>query len=273
MPALYNIGILLLATASPALVTLILAYYFRVDEDNESVSTSIGLGTALFVTSIGSTVVHMLYGILHLQGKLTIGLGMELMAYKAARLWLRESKQASDKLPTPLQYGIALKITSTPGFESMWTYLKYSMTTSRSMPPTMTLLGIALVSQSFLGTLTSVADTWLHLTATTVPRVAISTVASPSSLYSRALFGNCTSGPLAYQSESGNQSCTIPRTAPDVPLYSSGGVGGGGAASGLFGVAEGLSTLNDVSKSNSVLYVDNVAFIAPADERTRKLNI
>lgn len=266
MPALYKIGILLLATASPALVTLILAYYFRVDEDNEAVFTSIGLGTALFVTSIGSTVVHMLYGIIHLQRKLTIGLGMELMAYKAARLWLWESKQASssNKLPTPLQYGIALKITSTPGIESMWTYLKYSMTKSRRMPRTVTLLGIALVSQLFLGTLTSVADTWLHLTATTVPRVAISTVPSPSSLYSRTLFGNCTSGPFAYRNESGTQSCTIPHTPPDVPLYSSGGVGGGGAANGLFGVAEGLSTLNNVSKSNFVVYVDNVAFIAPA---------
>lgn len=209
MSVLYKLAILLLATASPGLVTLVLAYYFRVDEDNEAVFTSIRLGTALFVTSLGSTIVHMLYGISPSENKLMVGLGMELMAYKAARLWLRESLQpeAANKLPTPLQYGIALKITSAPGFDSVWTYLKYTMTKSRSMPRTVTLLGIALVSQVVLGTLTSLADTWLHLTATTVPRVTISPVAIPSSLYSRTLFDNCTSGPLAYQNESGSQSC------------------------------------------------------------------
>ena len=62
MSILLSYLILLLATSIPAAVTLVLAYYFRVDDDKLAVYTSIPLGTALFITSLGSTVVHMLYG-------------------------------------------------------------------------------------------------------------------------------------------------------------------------------------------------------------------
>jgi hypothetical protein len=55
--------LLFLATTAPAVVTLVLTYYFRVGEDANAVYTSVRLGTALFVTSTGSTVVHLLYGI------------------------------------------------------------------------------------------------------------------------------------------------------------------------------------------------------------------
>lgn len=64
MSVLLNYLILLLATTIPAVVTLVFAYSFRVDEDADAVYTSIPLGTALFITSVGSTVVHMLYGII-----------------------------------------------------------------------------------------------------------------------------------------------------------------------------------------------------------------
>jgi len=62
MSVLLSYLILLLATSIPAAVTLILAYNFRVDEDSYAVFTSVPLGTALFMSTVGSTVVNMLYG-------------------------------------------------------------------------------------------------------------------------------------------------------------------------------------------------------------------
>lgn len=63
MSVLLSYLILLLATSIPAAVTLFLAYNFRVpDEDSYAVFTSVPLGTALFMSTVGSTVVNMLYG-------------------------------------------------------------------------------------------------------------------------------------------------------------------------------------------------------------------
>ena len=80
---------------------------------------------------------------------------MELMAYKSARLWLRESDQLQKSLtplPTPLQYGIALKMTSAPGLFSAWSYFRYSIIKTRKAPRMLTLLGLAMMVQIFLGT-------------------------------------------------------------------------------------------------------------------------
>lgn len=58
-----NSAILLFATAVPALATLIIAYHFRVGEDDNAVYISVSLGVVLFIASIASTIVQLLYGI------------------------------------------------------------------------------------------------------------------------------------------------------------------------------------------------------------------
>ena len=63
--------ILFLTTTAPAVFTLVLVYHFRVGEDKNAVYTSLELGTALFVTSLGSTVVHFLYGMVFMIISLT----------------------------------------------------------------------------------------------------------------------------------------------------------------------------------------------------------
>lgn len=159
---------------------------------------------------------------------------------------------------------MALKMTSAPGLVSAWSYLHYSLTKSRKAPRMLTLLGFAMILQIFLGALTSVADTWLHVAATSVWQKTITPQQlAPGSAYSRQLWKNCTSGPLAYKNESSTQSCAVPLMLADsIPMMNAGNAGG--ARSALFGVAEGLSTINGVSKLNSILSVNNITFIAPA---------
>jgi hypothetical protein len=190
---------------------------------------------------------------------------MELMAYRAARVWIEESQRKSLNLPTPLQYGIALKITSAPSIFSLWSFLRYIISKNRTLPRFVSFLGVTIVMQILLGSLATVADTWLHLTATSVPWETITPLSSNSSFNSRVLLDNCTSGDLMYYNESGTQSCTVPLNVPIVPLSPLSQTGGfaGGETSGLFGVAEGLSTVNNASGSNTVRQIDDIAFITP----------
>jgi hypothetical protein len=53
---------------------------------------------------------------------------MELIAISAAQHWIRMSRQRDSRigdLPTPLQYRMALNLTSSPSLFSIWRYLRY----------------------------------------------------------------------------------------------------------------------------------------------------
>jgi len=54
--------IILLVTTIPAIAILVLVYYFSVSANAEFVLITTGQNLVLFVASLGSTLVHFLYG-------------------------------------------------------------------------------------------------------------------------------------------------------------------------------------------------------------------
>src|SRR5277367_5457131 len=140
-----------------------------------------------------------------------VGFGMDLIALKAAQMWIRDSRSlATVSLPTPLQFGMALKSASSPGIGPVFSYFGYLFSRSRStIPRFVSLLTTIMVAQVIVGLATAATDIWLHLTSTSVQRSQVVPLSTPSSSYSRQLFPNCTSGPLSY---AGQQSAEFPET-------------------------------------------------------------
>ena len=170
---------------------------------------------------------------------------MDLVAFRAAQAWIQRSRACEYKeLPTPLQYGIALKVTSNPGVRSIWSYLRYLQRKQRTVPRMVVWLGTAMVAQVSIGFLVAVSDTWLHLSATTVPWETVVPVASPTSQYSRVR--NCTRDATGF-------GCAI-------------NVGQAGNFIGIEQAGEGIATVNGISTLNAIpnLQGDDIVFLAPA---------
>jgi hypothetical protein len=182
---------------------------------------------------------------------------MELMAFKAAQNWIRNSRKAdtTENLPTPLQYGMAFNLTSNPGLYSISLYLRYLFSRHQKVPQFIKWLFIASIVQVGLGTLTAVADIWLHLTATSVPWQTVTPLSSISTSYSRALTSNCTSGEYEYKGENmsaysfGTYTCATRDAATN---------------DWINGIVEGLSTVNNISSVNTVHQVDGISFLGPS---------
>ena len=159
-----------MATAELVIAALVIAYQFRVGEDSNSIYTSVGPYGAireLCRLDRGSSYVWYSLG----KTGLILGIGMELMAFIAAQMCVRNSRsQSSHDLPTPLQYGMALKMTSNPGIFSCWSYLQYLVSKQRQQLPSFVVwIALTMGVQVLLGTTTAAANTWLHLTAKSVP--------------------------------------------------------------------------------------------------------
>jgi hypothetical protein len=181
---------------------------------------------------------------------------MELLAFKAARMWIQSSRLPTEKvakLPTPFQYGLALKLVSRPGIPSVWSYIQHTKFLTRvKLPRFVSMLGNVLVAQVFLAFLTVGAGVWLHVASTAVLFEKVMPLPSNSSSLSRVLIDICTSDASEYQEDAEVTSC----------VYAASPAPEGGAGIGiLYGVAEGLSTLNNVSTRNSVVVTNGIALI------------
>ena len=181
---------------------------------------------------------------------------MELLAFKAARMWIQSSRSSTKtlaNLPTPFQYGLALKLASRPGLPSVWSYIQYTKFLTRmKLPRFVSLLGNGLVAQVFLAFLTTGADVWLHVASTTVLFEESTPLSSNSSSLSRVLIDICTSDASEYQTDAEVPSCVY-GVSPSP--YGGGGIGI------LYGAAEGLSTLNNLSTRNNVVVTNGIALI------------
>jgi len=186
---------------------------------------------------------------------------MEMIAFKAAHMLIRNSRSNSVRnLPTPLQYSMALKLTTSPSLLSIWSYLRYLFSKHQRIPGLVKWLAFATIIQVALGTITAAADIWLHLTSTTQPWETVSPLQTVSTSYSRTLFENRTSGELVYKGEdiepndpyqAGRYYCATWRSASAVWLN---------------GILEGLHTVNNLSTINTIYQSsDGIAFLGPAE--------
>jgi hypothetical protein len=103
---------------------------------------------------------------------------MTLCSYIIAKTWLSAStRTGSSELPTPMQLSMLVKVVAIPGFSTLLQTFKYQFSSSRkaSMPIIFMAPAYVLAGSFFLGWAITAADTWLHITSSTV-RFTTSTV-------------------------------------------------------------------------------------------------
>jgi hypothetical protein len=182
---------------------------------------------------------------------------MELVTWTAAHRWIKCSRSRSKvDLPTPQQYGIGIKAACSPGITSLFSIIPYLFSKNRShLPPMLRLLLFALFAQVVLGLAVAASDIWLHLASTMVPNAQVFPLGMVSTSYGRILPANCTTGEFEYVSENDvsiyNPPCSI-TTGENMTTF-------------INGLAEGLSTVNNMSTTNSVhVDVNGTALIIEA---------
>ena len=169
---------------------------------------------------------------------------MQLAALRAARMWVN----SQSGLPTPLQYGMALKSASMPGIFSALSYLRYLSSAHAKIPRFVMYLAAAMIAQTVIGFLGAAADVWMHISSTTVPWVTVTPQLIPDSAYSRDLNSTCLNTPTTINTFG----CGIKTGQTD-------------SFAGLEGISEGLKTVNAVSSFNAVQTDNATAFLTPAN--------
>ncbi|TFK65028.1 hypothetical protein BDN72DRAFT_901056 [Pluteus cervinus] len=98
-----------------------------------------------------------------------------MMAYCVAGAWLDEQQHPNDggtNLPTPLQYGLLVKLSSTAGIMALYDTGKYFLSRGKKKREALpSLLTVAFVSVILIYGLThviTITDLWLHLTSATI---------------------------------------------------------------------------------------------------------
>lgn len=144
------------------------------EDDGNGIYVDLNASTILFVASWASSLAPMLTGFL-----------MALASFPIARQLssnIRKSLAFSSNLPTPYQLALTLKFLDGSALAAIWSWIMYLATWRKSrqpQPPLLVATSSVAVMATILGLLVSAADTWLHLTTTTVPFTQIIPVANP----------------------------------------------------------------------------------------------
>ncbi|KIX94064.1 uncharacterized protein Z520_10090 [Fonsecaea multimorphosa CBS 102226] len=117
---------------------------------------------------------------------------MTLCSYPLARKLLRSSHQdAVDKLPTPYQLTILLELRN-GSLKSLWNYFRYSSRKAGNKPiAALSNLAKIFMLATLCGWLILAADTWLHVTTSTVPYVGVTAYFPPLWSFGRGLPAGC----------------------------------------------------------------------------------
>jgi hypothetical protein len=129
---------------------------------------------------------------------LLAGFVMTLFSYVVARGQYVSSTLGTHKnLPTPQQYAISVQVLQFGGLGSLWTLLVYGFTKKKhapSMPSFLKTAGVLLATALLLGWGITAADTWVHVSSSTVPVTVRSAVSSGDvASYGRQLGSWCLS--------------------------------------------------------------------------------
>lgn len=155
------------------------------EDDGHGIYVDLNASTILFVASWASSLAPMLTGFL-----------MALASFPIARQLssnIRKGEAYSSNLPTPYQLALTLKFLDGSTLAAIWSWMMYLMTWGKSRQPQTPILvttSWVAVLATVLGLLVSAADTWLHLTTTTVPFTQISPVDVPMG-YSFGIIPQC----------------------------------------------------------------------------------
>ncbi|RAK93391.1 hypothetical protein BO79DRAFT_267496 [Aspergillus costaricaensis CBS 115574] len=155
----------------------------------------------LFVTSWASTLAPMLSGFL-----------ITLASFPIARKYLQDIQQGRfERLPTPYQLTLMLKFFDGGTLGATWSWIVYLVSWKKKrQPQTSTLFSAASVAllATLLGALVSLADTWLHLTTTTVSFTR-ATAATNNTDYSFGLTPQCLKGNNSVAAQEDTGLCSV----------------------------------------------------------------
>ncbi|KAI3049420.1 hypothetical protein CBS147352_5956 [Aspergillus niger] len=155
----------------------------------------------LFVTSWASTLAPMLSGFL-----------ITLASFPIAKRYLENIQQGRfERLPTPYQLTLMLKFFDGGTLGATWSWIVYLVSWKKKrQPQTPTLFSAASVAllATLLGALVSLADTWLHLTTTTVSFTR-ATVATNNTDYSFGLTPQCLKGNNSVAAQEDTGLCSV----------------------------------------------------------------
>ncbi|PYH89986.1 hypothetical protein BO71DRAFT_402603 [Aspergillus ellipticus CBS 707.79] len=198
-------------------------------ESHDAYYVNMNSSVLLFVTSWASSLGHMLSGFL-----------ITLASFPIARRLLQDIQRGRiQRLPTPYQLALLLKFLDGGSLGATWSWLVYLVSwgkkRQRQTPP-LTMAASAALLATLLGLLVSLADTWLHLTTTTV------SFAHVTSIYATYSFG------LTPQCLQSNNSIAGQRAANSVCSVSVAATGAFLAnATVSLGVMDSVSSLATVS--------------------------
>ncbi|CAI7588484.1 unnamed protein product [Penicillium manginii] len=180
------------------IVFLVMVFQYRVTPDdspfanlhfpstsneNNAIFVDLNSSVILFIASWASSLAPMLSGFL-----------MALASFPIARQLSNNIRNGrTDSLPTPYQLGLTLKFLDGSALGAIWSWMIYVVSWRKTRQPQTPLLvttsNIAILA-TILGLLVSAADTWLHLTTTTVSFTQVSAVSSPTD-YSFGITPRC----------------------------------------------------------------------------------
>ncbi|KAK5940848.1 hypothetical protein PMZ80_007265 [Knufia obscura] len=186
------------------LTTIFFAFVFgyRVEREDEPFPNLRGNKSTLaddhaYYVDLNSTFLMFLASWMSSLAPMLSGFAITLAAYPiAARLFEDSMEDNRDRLLTPFQLNLALKLVNGSTWSGIWSWILYRLGWGKRVKgqgaALQSFLKVTLLVV-FLSTLVFGADTWLHIVTKTVGLVQLSVVHSDSALYSLSLLGpNCT---------------------------------------------------------------------------------
>lgn len=246
-----------------ALVLMVFKYKVTTESENQfsRPDTTLSANDAYYVHA-DSTMLVFLASWMSSLAPLLAGCAISLAAYPIAQKLFEDTLSTSqERLPTPFQFAIALKFINGSTWSAIWDLLLYrfrrrSQTVQRCAA--LEALTSVTVTTLLLGFLVFGADTWLHITTSTINSPRASDMNSEHVTYSLSLLPDCvtTNNSMAALNNT-DTSCTL------TPVFSS------IAELDTFAFADSvttLETLNNQSQTRSVSYAPehNISYLRVA---------
>ncbi|KAI1319959.1 hypothetical protein F5Y16DRAFT_390454 [Xylariaceae sp. FL0255] len=161
---------------------------------NENLQSPVTNGeTGVYYVNLSATVLIFISSWSSSLGPLLLGFLMTLASYPLARRYWSDIRQQKPLLPTPFQFALSLKLINGGGWSALCSWLTYLIGWRKQRQPQSTLL----IESAFftiiivvLSLVVFLADTWLHLTTSTVSFVNITPITNLAN-YSITLVPGC----------------------------------------------------------------------------------
>ncbi|OAP61647.1 hypothetical protein AYL99_03850 [Fonsecaea erecta] len=222
-----------------------LVYHYRVTHSPAATS---GLRTddltdepGIYYVDLSATVLIFIASWSSTLGPLLAGFLMALASYPLSKKYWNDVLHQHPDLPTPFQFALILKFLTSSGWGSLYSWVKYLAGWKKQrqwQSRLLTASASVTVLTTFLGFLVFLADTWLHITTSTVNFVQVSPVTGGTN-YSLTLKPACltSNNSMAVALATANGACNVNSGATQIFLADS---------------RQTLQTLNNVSNTIAV---------------------